>query len=475
MYQRPYIGRRIDVFCVGMEDPYSVPIDFLRECPKMSSFLETDHWSERIYLEDIGDAVGHVIIHFLHTGIYQSLRTEERSPREEQIVELRTSIRVYVAARAYGLPRLADLASLQTELLSDNLAFRTILEVLEEAYPHPPVDDTWISDYLKSRIRALLSQPGAFCVGDKDEQRTTSIAQICVQSVINLFQAKPTPQVSVGIPDEADQENAAPAMDPMESVPSPIVDHCVASEHSVAEGVEDPLEDHVLLEPRVYQSKQSPIAEATQDPDAVSLGPEKAASPPTNYSIPEEEASPEDLSARQDEEDLYAKSPTAEEVYPEETVLAGDQYAYAFPETPVTEVEGWPPRESPMREVEDFPREESPVLESDDYPLAEPPVPEIIEDPASEEPMPVESDISIHEAFEEPVPYEPLPKTMFDLNSSYGALVAEDPNHEATSSIQDAPWCSHKKKGKRCSKCKKAGKSIRVNDLGLMESPIEGH
>lgn len=449
---------------MDMEDPYSVPIDMLRQCPKIYSLLGTSLWNERVYLEDISESVGHVIIHFLHTGIYQCLQPEECSPREKQIVELGTSVRVYVAARAYGLPVLAKLASLEAEILSDDLDFSTILEVLEEAYPRPHVDDAWISEYLKSRIGVLLSQPRAFCDGDKYKQSTTSIAQICVQSVMDIAQAKPTPHDTVDIPAEAEQNNATPAMDPMESVPSPVIDQRVASEHYVADIAaqgDDPLEDQAILEPKVYQSKDSPVVEAAEYPQAVPLDPEKEECPSADYEAPEEDACSEDFPAPQEEENVYGESPIAEEVCLEEPVPAEAQYEHAFPESPVTGVEEWPPEELPMREVEDFPLGESPIFKSEDYPLAEPSVPDMIEELPSEEPMPVESTILAHKAYAEPVIYEEVPEPTFETNPSDGTLVVEDPNHETTSSIEDSPLCVHGKKGKRCFKCKKARKSFR--------------
>lgn len=461
IYQSPYIGRRIDIFCADMEDPYSVPIDMLRQCPKISSLLETSLWSDKVYLEDISETVGHVIVHFLHTGIYQCLQPGEFSSREKQIVELRISVRVYVAARAYGLPVLAKLASLETEILSDDLDFSTILEVLEETYPRPSVDDAWISEYLKSRIGVLLSQPGAFCVGDKYKQSTTSIAQICVQSVMDISQAKPTPHGFEEDPAKADQNNATPAMDPVEPIPSPIIDHCVASEHYVADIADNPLEDHAVLESRVYQSNESSVVEAAEYPEAVPLAPEKEACPSADYSVPEE-ARAEDFPAPQEEEHLCAVPPIADEGYPEESVLAGGQYGeHAFPESPGTGVDEYPPTESPIREVEEFPVEEFPVFKSGDYPLAEPSVPDMIEELPFEEPTPVKSAVLMHEAYEGPVIYEEVPETTFDINPVDGALVAEDPNHETTSSIEDSPLCVHGKKGKRCFKCKKARKSFR--------------
>lgn len=461
MYQSPYIGQRIGVLCADMEDPYNLPIDILRQCPKMSSLLEGSLTSETIHLKDVNEAVGHVIVHFLHTGIYQCLQPDDCPPLEKKIIELRTSVRVYVAARAYELPVLAKLASLETEILSDDLDLPTIIDVFDEAYPRPPVDDAWISEYLKSRIGGLLSQPRPFCVGNKYKQNTTSIAQICVQSLMDICQAKSASHDSVGVPAEADQNNVIPPLDPIDPVPSPSIDHCAVSEPYLANIDDDPLEDHAVLYAKVYQSKEpSVVAEAAEYPEAMPLDPENEGCPSAEYSGPEEEACSEEFPALQEEENPYAEPPIAEDGYSETSAVAGEQYEYGFPESPVAGVEEYPPTESPTREVEEYPPEESPVSKSEDYLLAEPSVPDMIEAPPSEEPMPVKTAILLHEAYDAPVIYEEVPETMFDINPD-GALVAEDSNHETTSSIEDSPLCVHEKKGKRCFKYKKARESFK--------------
>lgn len=365
-----------------MKAPYNLPLVMIQPYPQLLYLL--DSWSYKIYLKDVDEGIGHVIIHFLHTGTYQCLQPEERSTPEKQTIEFRTSIWVYVAARTYKIAELEKLASREAEILSHKLDFSSILNELETACPRPSADGKWISEYLQVQITGLLSRSRPYCVGDQGGRSTTSIAQICVQSAVKFSQDKLNPYDSHEISVESEKANETQAMDSTEPFPSP-------SEHPVADIVEYSSEDRAVSEADASLSTLSSAMEAAEDP---------VAEPP---SIQEDD--------------------------------------HACPEPAEAEAEPSLSTVSPIREVELLWPEETPVSMPVDYFLGNPSIIETDEGLQAEESLPVEPVVSANEIVQElePVAYQEVPDTKFMMNYSDGNLEEEEVNHDPTSSIQLSP------------------------------------
>lgn len=316
-----------------MNTPFSIPEDLLRQSSKLSSRLDNGPSHNQLYLGDLTEAVGHVMIHFLHTGVYQCLRPDESSLIETTTAEFITSVRVYAAARVYGIPLLAKQAAREVESLSKSLDIRTILSVLEEGYPHPSVDDTWILHYLKTRIRGLLDRPETSIVGEKCGQIETSIAQLCVQSIMDISQETRGSGGSVKSLPNPDPDKATSAT-ALESLPSP-------SEHSVSKAAVNCFEEPSVPEPVAYHE------EPASDPEAETYTVEELAE--EEPAVPEYEDCPVEellvkatVSASDDEAWWPARSSTKPETFFAPTALdEGPENAEANPDilVPVEEIQ----------------------------------------------------------------------------------------------------------------------------------------
>ncbi|KAL2265923.1 hypothetical protein VTJ83DRAFT_5275 [Remersonia thermophila] len=136
-------------------NPLTVPLDVLKKCPKLYEAYET----RLPELQALSEDVGHVLIHYLHTGTYGSLRPRLADSASKQICELKTSIQVYAAARTYELHGLMRLAEAKIDKHGRGLSLPALLEVARDAYPNLTDDDDWFLDYLRSRIRPHLKDP----------------------------------------------------------------------------------------------------------------------------------------------------------------------------------------------------------------------------------------------------------------------------------------------------------------------------
>ncbi|UKZ82415.1 hypothetical protein TrVFT333_010203 [Trichoderma virens FT-333] len=157
----------------------------LAQSPKLERYLLNPS-----PLLDISKDVGHVLVHYLTTGSYQSLKSINLSPQEEVVADFLTGIRVYTAAKTFVLPNLVELAKAEIERLGGRLQLSLVFDLLRDAYPDPETNDVWIGNYLKNRLKCFLTdgiiEP---LVGEADVRyKTASISDILFKTILELFQ-----------------------------------------------------------------------------------------------------------------------------------------------------------------------------------------------------------------------------------------------------------------------------------------------
>lgn len=160
-----------------------VPAHLLVKSPKLSSPDENG-----IYHLDMPHEVAHVVVHYLFTDTYQCLRPKGSSLNEKLIAEFLTSIRVYIVARDYKLPLLEELAQAEITRLGSGFRIPLVFDLVQEAYPHPSLDDTWLRQYLKSRLSILFTDPKELLEWDPAlEPKTTTISDILLKNILELL------------------------------------------------------------------------------------------------------------------------------------------------------------------------------------------------------------------------------------------------------------------------------------------------
>lgn len=151
--------------------------------PKLSSPDENG-----VYHLDMPHEVAHVVVHYLFTDTYQCLRPKGSSLNEKLIAEFLTSIRVYIVARDYKLPLLEELAQAEITRLGSGFRIPLVFDLVQEAYPHPSLDDTWLRQYLKSRLSILFTDPKELLEWDPAlEPKTTTISDILLKNILELL------------------------------------------------------------------------------------------------------------------------------------------------------------------------------------------------------------------------------------------------------------------------------------------------
>ena len=136
----------------------------LRKYPDLLRRLECNRscWhpgSSSADLQHIPIAAGHVIVHYLFTGNYESLRSTGASVEEKCIARFTTAIQVYIHAHNYELQLLEKLASREVESLSKSLCATHIFRVIKDEYADPDINDVWFAAYLKRQVMSLYETP----------------------------------------------------------------------------------------------------------------------------------------------------------------------------------------------------------------------------------------------------------------------------------------------------------------------------
>lgn len=170
---------------IPFASPLTVPLDFLQKSPRLQAAYE----NRLPELPDIPEDIGHVLVHYLHTGTYESLKPKETESPAKEIYEFSTSIRAYATARTYDLPDLMRLAQIRIEKFGDGLTLPALLEITRDAHPTLSEADDWFLDYLKSRIRPHLEDPKALLGSDLLDRISSILSpnRVLLRTVLEMF------------------------------------------------------------------------------------------------------------------------------------------------------------------------------------------------------------------------------------------------------------------------------------------------
>ncbi|KAK6222512.1 hypothetical protein QIS74_04214 [Colletotrichum tabaci] len=135
---------------------FRVPRDLL--CEELDVIRRSSH---EIRLRHIPDEAGHVLIHYLHTGTWQTLQGKYPLDTARNPTQLGTSLHVYAAARTYKLPWLLALAEARISRYAVASPALEILVLASDACQLLGEDDRWFSDFIKLHVQQLFEDPAS--------------------------------------------------------------------------------------------------------------------------------------------------------------------------------------------------------------------------------------------------------------------------------------------------------------------------
>ncbi|KAL5425946.1 hypothetical protein PMIN06_012981 [Paraphaeosphaeria minitans] len=114
---------------IGPENKtYYVPQDYLKS---LDSITSCRSWDGYIHLPDVDESTGHVLVHYLHTGLDQTLNGNEMSLVPVAITEFKRAVLAYTAANKYGLFDLQQLAKHKIECFGAEINIFDVVEAIK--------------------------------------------------------------------------------------------------------------------------------------------------------------------------------------------------------------------------------------------------------------------------------------------------------------------------------------------------------
>ncbi|PYH89805.1 hypothetical protein BO71DRAFT_402756 [Aspergillus ellipticus CBS 707.79] len=191
----PYETRLVVVLMGPSERKYSIPEYYLKQSPVFADILSTypqfiTRTTPCIALPDIDDDITHTIVHYLHTGTYQTLRQGGDWTK----TEYSRSVLVYAAASKYELRGLLTLAKKYMQKLDKNLSIFDVLSSARKAFTKIPDYDQWFfSTYVKSRLNAAFDEDEDLFESPRFQYLLSAepgFVTCLVQAMVAIYEAK---------------------------------------------------------------------------------------------------------------------------------------------------------------------------------------------------------------------------------------------------------------------------------------------
>ncbi|KAI9800365.1 MAG: hypothetical protein M1825_004135 [Sarcosagium campestre] len=133
---------------------YNLHKGCLSQSPKLSALCQSAQWNagSTIKLPAMNEDVGHSLVHYLYTGTYQTLRSQDVGSKAT-MTEYGRNVQLLGAARDYDLSGLEVLTKGNIENLGRDLSIFDKLDAVGDNCSNLVNDANWFTDYLTAEIR----------------------------------------------------------------------------------------------------------------------------------------------------------------------------------------------------------------------------------------------------------------------------------------------------------------------------------
>jgi hypothetical protein len=107
-------------------------------------------------LHSVDEDTGHVLVHYLCTGTYQTLDNTDASTANNGRVEFKRAVLAYFTAMTYELHGLQQLAMENVEHWGKEMTTLDIFDLVDQEFPDFLDKTGWLNDYLKKKVKATF-------------------------------------------------------------------------------------------------------------------------------------------------------------------------------------------------------------------------------------------------------------------------------------------------------------------------------
>ncbi|CAN9306247.1 unnamed protein product [Alternaria alternata] len=188
----PYTSPTVALHFGPTLQEYHLPDILLQQLENIPS---RDPRTGKIHLADVDASIGHVLIHFLHTGVYQTLNNEavgniENTQQDIVLSEFQTALLTLEAAKKYGVPGLQNLAQIELERRGEDMCLLDAVRVIREDFlVGPSGEHAWLRDYVSMKVRlAFEHDPSAVLATDFfDSIESPTLTKLVAQITVGLL------------------------------------------------------------------------------------------------------------------------------------------------------------------------------------------------------------------------------------------------------------------------------------------------
>ncbi|KAF1962410.1 hypothetical protein CC80DRAFT_160521 [Byssothecium circinans] len=215
---------------IGPEKSVSyVPRDLLQNLDWMASA-----WSGEISLADVDENTGHVLVHYLFTGAYQTLYNTGASLIDEVNIEFKRAVLAYTAAKKCRLHGLRELAKNEIQRFGTEMDIFAVIEAVKDDFSKLLGDTAWFHAYLDEKVEAVFEEDRTVFEGDKffDRVNDVGLARVLAKCVARLYNNKIERMLSAErVPVVGTSEECRPDMS------DPPIDEAVVEESFTVEAI----------------------------------------------------------------------------------------------------------------------------------------------------------------------------------------------------------------------------------------------
>ncbi|KAM0236649.1 hypothetical protein ACHAP5_009285 [Fusarium lateritium] len=146
----PYYGSVVKIR-FGGKMTASIPKQIITNHPKFATFLTSLESNKGYNFTDVNRRVGHVILHFLFTGEYQSLPMVQDSAEKTRRETFSEIVNVYLEASQMGLDGLVTLSQGEIERQGKHMASAEVFTIIEKDFYQHSIKGQWLKRYLLRR------------------------------------------------------------------------------------------------------------------------------------------------------------------------------------------------------------------------------------------------------------------------------------------------------------------------------------
>ncbi|RAR05686.1 stomatin family protein [Stemphylium lycopersici] len=159
---------------------------------KLENIPGRDPWTGEIHLKDVDANIGHILVHFLYTGVYQTLNDEDIGGVSKSTIckEFQKAALALEAAKKYSVSGLQELAQIELERRGKDMCLReAVCAIREEFMAGSPDECSWLRDYVSQKVRwtfehdlPTLSAPDFFEIIE-----SPTLSKLLAQTIVGLF------------------------------------------------------------------------------------------------------------------------------------------------------------------------------------------------------------------------------------------------------------------------------------------------